>query len=44
MSIKKSMDKIEKFTPLDKASYGYLTGLIEELCPQGVEFKPLCET
>ena len=41
MSIKKPMNKIEKFTPLDKASYGYLTGLIDELCPDGVEFKAL---
>jgi hypothetical protein len=25
------MNKIEKFTPLDKASYGYPTGLIDEI-------------
>jgi len=37
------MNKIEKFTPLDKASYGYLTGLIDELCPDGVEFRALGE-
>ena len=37
------MNKIEKFTPLDKASYGYLTGLIDELCPDGVEFLALGE-
>lgn len=43
MSITKPVNKIEKFTPLDKASYGYLTGLIDELCPEGVAFKALGE-
>ena len=46
----KPMNRIEKLTPLDKTTNtsnkgggNYLMGLIEELCPQGVEFLALGE-